>query len=115
MRKTLSAVIRRELSRMTSRRIYLAACIVLPLFSLLFMATIFGDGRMRELPIGVVDADNSSTSRNIVRMVDATPELKVAKQYSNETEARNDVKRKRIYAYLLIPPDSPKKPATTKR
>ena len=103
MRKTLSAVIRRELSRMTSRRIYLAACIVLPLFSLLFMATIFGDGRMRELPVGVVDADNSSTSRNIVRMVDATPELKVAKQYSNETEARNDLKRKRIYAYLLIP------------
>lgn len=103
MKGTLSDVFRRELRRMTSRRIYLTASLVLPLFSLLFMATIFGDGNMRELPVGVVDADNSSASRNIVRMVDASPTLKVLKQYANETEARNDIRQKHIYGYLLIP------------
>ena len=96
-------VFRRELRRMTSRRIYFAACIVLPLFSLVFMATIFGHGQMENLPVGVVDADQTSLSRSIIRMVDATPELQVTKQYANETEARKAIQRKEIYGYLLIP------------
>ena len=96
-------VFRRELRRMTSRRIYFASCIVLPLFSLVFMATIFGYGQMENLPVGVVDADHTSLSRSIVRMVDATPELQVTKQYANETEARKAMQKKEIYGYLLIP------------
>ena len=96
-------VFRRELRRMTSRRIYLATCVVLPLFSLVFMATIFGNGQMKNLPVGVVDADQTSLSRSIVRMVDATPELQVTKHYANETEARKGMQKKEIYGYLLIP------------
>ena len=96
-------VFRRELRRMTSRRIYLATCVVLPLFSLVFMATIFGNGQMKNLPVGVVDADQTSLSRSIVRMVDATPELQVTKHYANETEARKAMQKKEIYGYLLIP------------
>ena len=95
-------VFRRELRRMTSRRIYFASCIVLPLFSLVFMATIFDHGQMENLPVGVVDADHTSLSRSIIRMVDATPELQVTKQYANETEARKAMQKKEIYGYLLI-------------
>ena len=96
-------VFRRELHRMTARRIYLASCLVLPLFSLVFMTTIFGNGQMENLPVGVVDADQTSLSRNIIRMVDATPELQITKHYANETEAREAMQRKEIYGYLLIP------------
>ena len=103
MMSALLNVFRRELRRMTSRRIYFASCIVLPLFSLVFMATIFGHGQMENLPVGVVDADQTSLSRSIVRMVDATPELQVTKQYANETEARKAIQIKEIYGYLLIP------------
>ena len=99
----LTLTIQRELHRMTSRRIYLVACIVLPLFSLVFMATIFGNGQMEDLPVGVVDADNSSASRSIIRMVEATPQLRIVRHYANETEARMDVQRKVIYGYLVIP------------
>ena len=103
MMSALLNVFRRELRRMTSRRIYFASCIVLPLFSLVFMATIFGHGQMENLPVGVVDADQTSLSRSIIRMVDATPELQVTKHYANETEARKAIQRKEIYGYLLIP------------
>lgn len=99
----LTLTIQRELHRMTSRRIYWVACIVLPLFSLVFMATIFGNGQMEDLPVGVVDADNSSASRSIIRMVEATPQLRIVRHYANETEARMDVQRKVIYGYLVIP------------
>ncbi len=102
MMSALLNVFRRELRRMTSRRIYFASCIVLPLFSLVFMATIFDHGQMENLPVGVVDADQTSLSRSIVRMVDATPELQVTKHYANETEARKAMQKKEIYGYLLI-------------
>lgn len=99
---SLFIVFRRELRRMASRRIYGMACWVLPLFSLVFMATIFGKGQMQNLPVGVVDADNTSDSRRIVRMVDATPTLQVTRHYANEMEARRAVKQKEIYGYLVI-------------
>ena len=96
-------VFRRELRRMNSRRIYWVASLVLPLFSLVFMATIFGNGQMKDLPIGIVDEDNTSASRHIVRMVDVTPELQVSQHFANEAEARKAMQKKDIYGYLLIP------------
>lgn len=98
------AVLKRELRRMVSRRIYFATCIVLPLFSIFFMATIFGNGQMENLPIGVVDGDNTATSRQIIRSVEAVPTFQVTKHYANDAEARADVQRKNIYGYLSIPP-----------
>ena len=96
-------VFRRELRRINSHLIYWVACLVLPLFSLVFMATIFGNEQMKDLPIGIVDEDNTSASRHIVRMVDATPELQVAQHFANEAEARKAMQKKDIYGYLLIP------------
>ena len=95
---------RRELQRMTSRRIYLGAAVVLPLFLLLFMTTIFGTGQMVRLPVGVVDADNTATSRSIVRNIAAVPTLDVVAHYTDDNEARAAVKRKEVYGYLSIPP-----------
>lgn len=97
-------VLKRELERMISRRIYFAACIILPLFSIFFMATIFGNGQMENLPVGVVDGDNTATSRQIIRMAEAVPTFRITQHYANETAARADVQRKNIYGYLSIPP-----------
>lgn len=96
-------VLRRECQRIISRRIYAVSCIVLPLFTLFFMATIFGNGQMEELPVGIVDDDFTPASRELVRQVEAVPTLRVACHYANEAEARADVRRKRIYGYLCIP------------
>ena len=94
----------REWRRMTSRRIYLGAAVVLPLFLIFFMATIFGDGQMRHLPIGIVDEDNTATSRSIVRSIAAVPTFDVVAHYANDAEARAAVSRREVYGYLSIPP-----------
>ena len=97
-------VLLREWRRMTSRRIYLGAAVVLPLFLIFFMATIFGDGQMRHLPIGIVDEDNTATSRGIVRNIAAVPTFDVVAHYANDAEARAAVSRRVVYGYLSIPP-----------
>ena len=56
-------VLFREYHRITSRRLYFGVCILLPLFCLFFMATIFGNGQMENIPIGIVDQDNTAASR----------------------------------------------------
>lgn len=89
---------------MTSRRIYLGAAVVLPLFLIFFMATIFGDGQMTRLPIGVVDGDNTAISRSIVRSIEAVPTFDVVRHYADDAEARAAVKRREVYGYLSIPP-----------
>ena len=94
----------RELRRMTSRRIYLGAAVVLPLFLIVFMATIFGDGQMTRLPIGIVDGDNTATSRSIVRNMSAVPTFDVVRHYADDAEARAAVNRREVYGYLSIPP-----------
>ena len=98
------SVLLREWQRMTSRRLYFGVCIILPLFTLFFMATIFGNGQMENIPVGIVDQDNTATSRAIARNISAVPTFKVTKHYINEAAAREAVQRKEIYGYLSIPP-----------
>lgn len=97
------SVLLREWQRMTSRRLYLGVCVFLPLFTLFFMATIFGNGQMENIPIGIVDQDNTATSRVIVRNISAVPTFKVTRHYVNEAAARKAVQKKEIYGYLSIP------------
>lgn len=87
MKHPLYNVLCRELHRMTSRRLYFGVCLVLPLFCLFFMATIFGSGQMENIPIGIVDQDNTATSRQIVRNISAVPTFKVTRHFTDETAA----------------------------
>lgn len=96
-------VLKRELIRMTSRRLYLGVCIVLPLFCIFFMATIFGTGQMENIPIGIVDLDQTSTSRNISRTVSTVPTFKVTEHYTDIESARKATQQTNIYGYLVIP------------
>ena len=89
---------------MTSRRLYFGVCLVLPLFTLFFMATIFGNGQMENIPIGIVDQDNTATSRDITRRMSAVPTFRVVRHFVDEAEARKAVQQKEIYGYLSIPP-----------
>ena len=66
---------------MVSRRLYFGVCIVLPLFCIFFMSTIFGNGQMENIPVGIVDGDNTSMSREVVRTVEAVPTFKVKPSY----------------------------------
>lgn len=96
-------VVRRELKRMISRRLYFGVCIVLPLFCIFFMSTIFGNGQMENIPIAVVDQDNTSLSREMIRQVEAVPTFRVVRHYSDPEKARQATQLKEIYGYLVIP------------
>lgn len=102
-RSPLYLVLRRELTRMVSRRLYFGVCIVLPLFCILFMNTIFGSGQMENIPVGIVDLDQTAASRQISRTLAAVPTSRVTAYYADAAAARKAVQKKEIYAYVVIP------------
>ena len=61
------------------------------------------NGLPTDLPAGVVDLDNTSTTRNIIRNLDAFQQTKIVAQYSSVAEARKAVQRGEIYAFYYIP------------
>ncbi len=61
------------------------------------------DGIPHDLPVGVVDLDNSSTSRKIIRTLDAMDQCKVVQVYHNYSDARIAMQEGKIYAFLYIP------------
>ena len=96
-------VLRRELQRMVSRRLYFGVCIVLPLFCIFFMSTIFGNGQMENIPVGIVDQDQTALSRELTRQVEAVPTFRVTHHYADAETARKATQAKEIYGYLVIP------------
>ena len=73
--KRIYNIVRRELYLWSRRPIYLIGSVGVMLASALFFLTFFGKGMPEDIPIGVVDRDRSSTSRNFVRQLDATQQL----------------------------------------
>ena len=62
-----------------------------------------GAGLPTNLPIGAVDLDNSSTSRSILRNLDAFEQSHVVARYESFDEARIAMQRGEIYGFYYIP------------
>ena len=92
----------RELRRMGSRPIYFIGTVVIMAFSYIFFLTFFSEGQPNKMPIGIVDLDNSSLSRQFTRNLEATQQAKVVMKLSSHKEAREEMQRGNIYAFVEI-------------
>ena len=98
------AVALRELDIIICKnRIYGFCMVVFPMLVVFFFTTMLDDGVALDLPVGVVDQDNSSMSRGLVRNLDAMQSSRVVYRFANVTEARSAMQEGRVYAYLIIP------------
>ncbi|WP_028022340.1 ABC transporter permease [Enterovibrio calviensis] len=76
----------------------------IPLALFLLVWAIFSSGTGRDLPIGVVDLDNSALSRSLVRYYDATPTLAV-RSFNQVESASASLDSAQTYATVVIPHD----------
>lgn len=74
----------------------------MPLLALALFAWFFSAGVPRKLPIVVVDQDHSALSRELIRMLDENPGLRVAYQRDALQEAWPLVRAGKSYAVVLI-------------
>lgn len=79
--------------------------ILLPLAYPLLYSWIYNNEVVREVPVAVVDNSHSQTSREFVRHVDASPDVRVAVWSNNLEEASRLVARQEVYGIILLPED----------
>jgi len=99
----MTAVLARELRRIAARPREPLLLLVLPALALVLTYAIFSAGLPRELPVAVVDQDHSRLSRQLVRMIDATPTVRVAARPADPEEAKDLVLQGRVYAWVQVP------------
>ncbi len=99
----LRLLMRYELRQMGSRPLYLFSIFLAPLLCILFFTTLMGEGLPTDMPVGIVDEDNTATSRNIVRTMDAFQYTKIVAHYGTVAEARDAMQRGKLYAFYYIP------------
>ena len=104
--KTIGRILRiasRECGFFIKNPIYLFSMVLFPLLVIFFFTSIMGEGLPTEMPVGVVDLDDSSTSRSLVRKLDSFETSRVVGHYTDYEDARKAMQRNEIYAFLYIP------------
>jgi ABC-2 type transport system permease protein len=77
--------------------------VLFPLLVIFFFTSLMDDGLPTSMPVGIVDLDNTSTSRALGLKLDGFQMSKVVAHYPSVTEARKAVQRNEIYGFLYIP------------
>lgn len=101
----INTVVRREMHRMVSTPLYFFCILVAPLISMTFFLSLMREGLPKDLPIAVVDLDNTETSRNLVRQLDAFEQTSVYIRTGSFSEAREAMQRGEVYGIFYIPED----------
>ena len=78
----------REVGLMIHNPIYICCMVVFPLVIIFFFTSLMSEGQPEKLPCGVVDYDNTSVTRAMIRQLDAFQSTRVVGHYNNIAEAR---------------------------
>lgn len=77
--------------------------IIVILFSIIFFTSLMNDGMPQQVPIAVVDQDNTSTTRALQRRLSAFQTTEVVANYTNIPEAREAMQKGDICGYVIFP------------
>lgn len=101
--KALAEVMKRECKRLVGRPLYLWCMVIAPVFCYVFFTTLMDSGLPQNMPVAVVDQDQTATSRQIARNLDAFGQTAVVAHYPTISQARIAMQRGEIYAFFYLP------------
>jgi len=73
------------------------------LFSIIFFTSLMNDGMPQQVPIAVVDQDNTSTTRALQRRLSSFQTTEIVANYTNIPEARQAMQKGDISGYVIFP------------
>ena len=93
----------REVKQFLHRPMFIFCMLLAPIATLIFFNRLMNEGVPTKLPCGVVDEDNTTTTRSIVRILSAMEYTNVRAHYANFADARKAMQRGEIMAFFYIP------------
>lgn len=95
----------REWQRLLASPWDLAMVSWVPVLSVALIWWMFSAGLPNQLPMAVLDQDHSSLSRQLVRLLQAAPGLKLVASNGDQAQLAHALRRGDVYAVLAIPAD----------
>lgn len=98
-------ILKKELHSTFTDEGVLIFCILVPLIYPLIYSWAYNNEVTRNVPVAIVDLDNSQLSRQFIRDVDASPDTKVAYYCNSIAEAKELVARQAVHGIIYFPND----------
>lgn len=80
-------------------------CVIVPLFYPLLYSWIYNNEVVRDVPVAVVDLSHSNASREFIRMVDGSPDTKIAYFCASLDEAKELTGKQQVHGTIFFPRD----------
>jgi ABC-2 type transport system permease protein len=78
------------------------------ILSLCVMSMVYANRTVWDLPVGVIDQDHSTASRQLIRQLDATSKIAIV-TYDSLEQAKLDLGWRKLFAVIIMPVDLEKK------
>lgn len=95
--------LRHGIATLCSRRIYLFMMVIVPAFCAFFFLNLMHEGLPLKIPVGMVDMDHSSMSRNIGRALNASELTEITEDIESYNKAIDRVRGGEIFGFFYIP------------
>ena len=96
-------VMKREIHRIAGKKSLYMLMILLPIILFLFLALIYKNKVVTNIPIAICDNDNSEISRMIIRSAASSRTFKIEKYVMNEQEIKEEILKGNIHGAIYIP------------
>ena len=97
--------IKREISKIKFNKFLMVMLFIAPIVFSIVVIWTFSAGIPKNLPIAVLDLDNSDITRTITRAIDSTPSAKVRYKVENYNQGYDLIKEGKVYAIIVYPKD----------
>ena len=108
-------IVKRECKILRINPLYGFCMVVFPLLAMFFFTSMMDEGLPEDMPVGIVDLDNTSTTRALVRRLDGFQSSNVVARFPSVAEARRAMQENQIYAFLYIPKGTTDKLLSSRR
>ncbi len=102
-KKSTHKIIVREFKRIRERKTLFLLEIIFPVILFFLFSEIYKEELIREMPIAIYDADNSSLSRTIIQFIDSSPTLKITESLNSIDEVKDEFLKGRIRGAFAFP------------
>lgn len=93
----------RELGNIVRDKGIMIFILFVPLAYPLLYSYVYTNEVVRDVPVAVVDENNTSLSREILRKMDASPDMKIEAYCNDMEEAQEFIRRHEVYGIIRIP------------
>lgn len=101
--KSLFQLVRREFKLFFSNSTLISVFLLGPIIYAIMLSSVYKSGKVVELPIVVIDRDNSPMSQQVIEMLDDNEGLKVVRVLPESNDAKKEMIDQRAAGLIVIP------------